>query len=72
MRARNEVDIDDPSVDALQTLLLLSIAFTAAGKGNKAYMLLCKLLVISEKLLQLTFYSKRYRHGYGTRVTSRT
>lgn len=41
-RARNSVDIDDPSIETLQTLLLLSLAFTAAGKGKKAYMLLCK------------------------------
>lgn len=39
-RARSEVDTDEPSVDALQALLLLVIAFTAAGKGKKAYMLL--------------------------------
>jgi hypothetical protein len=29
-------------VDALQALLLLVTAFTAAGKGKKAYMLLSK------------------------------
>ncbi|KAI1773456.1 hypothetical protein F4818DRAFT_443294 [Hypoxylon cercidicola] len=39
-RSRNEIDIDEPSVDALQALLLLVTAFTAAGKGKKAYMLL--------------------------------
>ncbi|KAI1081048.1 fungal-specific transcription factor domain-containing protein [Whalleya microplaca] len=39
-RARSEIDIDEPSTDALQALLLLVIAFTAAGKGKKAYMLL--------------------------------
>ncbi|KAL2192034.1 fungal transcriptional regulatory-like protein [Thermothelomyces heterothallicus CBS 203.75] len=39
-RARAEVDTDDPSVDALQTLVLLVTAFTASGKGKKAYMLL--------------------------------
>lgn len=43
IRARAELDIDDPSIDNLQTLLLLSVAFIAAGKGKKAYMLLCKL-----------------------------
>lgn len=35
-----EIDTDEPSVDALQALLLLVTAFTAAGKGKKAYMLL--------------------------------
>ncbi|KAK1771151.1 fungal-specific transcription factor domain-containing protein [Phialemonium atrogriseum] len=39
-QARNEIDTDEPSVDALQALLLLVTAFTAAGKGKKAYMLL--------------------------------
>ena len=40
MRARTELDIDDPSIDCLQALLLLAIAYTAAGKGKKAYMML--------------------------------
>lgn len=39
-RARGEIDTDEPSVDALQSLLLLVTSFTAAGKGKKAYMLL--------------------------------
>ncbi|ROW00844.1 hypothetical protein VMCG_06550 [Cytospora schulzeri] len=39
-RARLEIDLDEPSIDALQACLLLVIAFTAAGKGKKAYMLL--------------------------------
>jgi hypothetical protein len=41
-RARVEIDTDEPSVDALQALLLLVTAFTAAGKGKKAYMLLSR------------------------------
>jgi hypothetical protein len=40
VRSRAEIDTDEPSVDALQALMLLVIAFTAAGKGKKAYMLL--------------------------------
>ncbi|KAK8120589.1 hypothetical protein PG999_004709 [Apiospora kogelbergensis] len=40
VRARTEIGTDEPSVDALQALLLLVIAFTAAGKGKKAYMLM--------------------------------
>lgn len=32
--------MDEPSIDALQACLLLVIAFIAAGKGKKAYMLL--------------------------------
>lgn len=39
-RGRAELDIDDPSIDTLQTLLLLAISFIASGKGKKAYMLL--------------------------------
>ena len=40
LRARTELDIDDPNIDTLQALFLLAIAFTAAGKGKKAYMML--------------------------------
>lgn len=40
IRARTELDIDDPSVDCLQALLLLAVAFTAGGKGKKAHMML--------------------------------
>ncbi|KAK8069488.1 hypothetical protein PG994_006104 [Apiospora phragmitis] len=40
LRSRGEISTDEPSVDALQALLLLVIAFTAAGKGKKAYMLM--------------------------------
>ncbi|KAK4039165.1 fungal transcriptional regulatory-like protein [Parachaetomium inaequale] len=39
-KARSEIDTDEPSVDALQALVLLVTAFTASGKGKKAYMLL--------------------------------
>ncbi|KAK0635865.1 fungal transcriptional regulatory-like protein [Bombardia bombarda] len=39
-QSRADIDTDDPSVDALQALMLLVTAFTAAGKGKKAYMLL--------------------------------
>ncbi|KAH8670821.1 fungal-specific transcription factor domain-containing protein [Xylariales sp. PMI_506] len=39
-QARSALDTDEPSVDALQALLLLVTAFTDAGKGKKAYMLL--------------------------------
>ncbi|KAI0853134.1 fungal-specific transcription factor domain-containing protein [Daldinia vernicosa] len=40
LRSRGGIDADEPSIDALQALLLLVTAFTAAGKGKKAYMLL--------------------------------
>lgn len=42
-KSRSEIDTDEPSVDALQALMLLVLAFTAAGKGKKAYMLLSRL-----------------------------
>ena len=34
------MDVDEPSITALQTTLLIHRAFNAAGKGRKAYMLL--------------------------------
>lgn len=40
MRARIDIDIDEPSIDALQACLLLVVAFIAAGRGRKAFMLL--------------------------------
>lgn len=42
-----EIDLDEPSIDALQACLLLVTAFTAAGKGKKAYMLLSTTFVLS-------------------------
>ncbi|KAH6988730.1 fungal-specific transcription factor domain-containing protein [Ilyonectria destructans] len=39
-RVRREISTDDPSIDALQALLLLVSAFTASGRGKKAYMLM--------------------------------
>ncbi|KAJ6202010.1 fungal-specific transcription factor domain-containing protein [Bipolaris maydis] len=39
-RARLELDIDEPSIEALQTLMLLSQASFQLGKGKKAFMLL--------------------------------
>ncbi|KAF4457998.1 hypothetical protein F53441_152 [Fusarium austroafricanum] len=39
-RARREINTDEPSIDGLQALLLLVSAFTATGKGKRAYMLM--------------------------------
>jgi hypothetical protein len=39
-QARRMVDIDQPSIENLQTLLLLSQTFYAYGCGKKAYMTL--------------------------------
>jgi hypothetical protein len=40
IRARNLTDIDDPTIENVQVLLLLSNASFQAGKGKKSYMLL--------------------------------
>lgn len=37
-----ELDIDEPSIESLQALLLLSQASYQTGKGKKTYMLLSK------------------------------
>ena len=42
VQARRMIDVDDPTIDALQALLLLSQAFFAYGMGKKAYMTFCK------------------------------
>lgn len=39
-RARLEIDIDEPSIEALQTLMLLAQASFQLGKGKKTFMLL--------------------------------
>ncbi|KAF2662218.1 hypothetical protein K491DRAFT_710166 [Lophiostoma macrostomum CBS 122681] len=39
-RSRLELDIDEPSIEALQTLMLLSQASFQTGKGKKTFMLL--------------------------------
>ncbi|KAJ5608327.1 hypothetical protein N7537_004946 [Penicillium hordei] len=38
LQARRMIDVDNPTVEGLQTLLLLSQAFYAYGLGKKAYM----------------------------------
>lgn len=38
LQARCMVDVDNPSIDGLQTLLLLSQTFFAHNYGKKAYM----------------------------------
>lgn len=41
-RARLALNTDEPTIENLQTCLLLSNAFFQAGKGKRSYMLLCK------------------------------
>lgn len=78
-QARKEVDTDEPSVDALQALLLLVTAFTAAGKGKKAYMLLSrsqfsKMMMSNMRIewLLTANDSKCRRYGHGTRTAPRS
>lgn len=40
-RARTELDIDEPSIECLQALLLLAQANYQNGLGKKACMILC-------------------------------
>jgi hypothetical protein len=70
MRARAELDIDDPSIDCLQALLLLGVAFTAAGKGKKAHMMLGRSNV-EDLGYVLIRCSEWYWNGSGSRVTPR-
>ncbi|KAI9751366.1 MAG: hypothetical protein M4579_006107 [Chaenotheca gracillima] len=39
-RARAGLDVDEPSIETLQTLLMLCIAFFSVGKGRRVHMLL--------------------------------
>lgn len=40
VQSRTEIDVDEPSIDHLQALLLLAMASFQAGRGKKSYMLL--------------------------------
>ena len=40
VQSRSEIDVDEPSIDHLQALLLLAMASFQCGKGKKSYMLL--------------------------------
>lgn len=40
LRARLDIDVDEPTIEHLQALLLLAIAGFQSGKGRKSYMLL--------------------------------
>ncbi|TKA81553.1 hypothetical protein B0A55_03010 [Friedmanniomyces simplex] len=40
MQSRAEIDVDEPSIEHLQALLLLAMANFQAGRGKKSYMLL--------------------------------
>lgn len=40
LQSRTEIDVDEPSIEHLQALLLLAMAAFQAGRGKKSYMLL--------------------------------
>ncbi|KAF7717420.1 D-galacturonic acid-responsive regulator GaaR-like protein [Penicillium ucsense] len=54
MQARRMIDVDDPTIDGLQSLLLLSQAFFAYGMGKKAYMTFsnCAAMAVALDLLR--------------------
>ncbi|KAJ5403749.1 hypothetical protein N7509_003620 [Penicillium cosmopolitanum] len=54
LQARRMIDVDNPTVEGLQTLLLLSQAFFAYGLGKKAYMTFsnCAAMVVALDLLR--------------------
>lgn len=54
LQARRMVDLDDPTIESLQTLLLLSQAFFAFGLGKKAYMTFCMFYFASSVAYLLT------------------
>ena len=64
-RARREINTDEPTVDCLQASLLLVTAFTAAGKGKKAYMLLSESSTSLVGTVLTHIYSHCGRYGNG-------
>lgn len=55
-RARSAIDIDEPSIDNLQAIVLLAIAYTASGKGRKAFMLISTCIRPSSNFRVLCLY----------------
>jgi hypothetical protein len=49
-RSRLELEIDEPSIETLQTLMLLSQASFQLGKGKKTFMLLSEEFTIVSSL----------------------
>lgn len=71
MQSKRAVDVDDPSVETLQTLILLSLSFFAHGLGKKAYMTLCAIApslhnfaVMAANCERSQWYHCRYRFGF--------
>jgi hypothetical protein len=53
LQARRIIDVDNPTIEGLQSLLLLSQAFFAYGLGKKAYMTFCRVPSQSQKYLNM-------------------
>ncbi|EED23703.1 fungal specific transcription factor, putative [Talaromyces stipitatus ATCC 10500] len=49
LNARQEIDVDNPTIEGLQTLLLLSMVFFAYGLGKKTYMTIssCSAMILA-------------------------
>lgn len=63
-RARLELEIDEPSIEALQTLMLLSQASFQLGKGKKTFMLLSTIHdIFGDVQTANTGFRRRHKHG---------
>lgn len=71
LQARLMVDVDNPTVEGLQTLLLLSQAYFAYGLGKKAYMVFCKTIHLMQ-FSMLILASKLRCYGGGIRLAPRS
>lgn len=60
-RARLELDIDEPSIEALQTLMLLAQASFQTGKGKKTFMLLSTCITYNLAIACLTDMGRSFR-----------
>ena len=63
MQTRRMVDLDNPTLEGLQTLLLLSQTFFAYGLGKKAYMTFCMCSPLLHRFWLLTLPSQLCRYG---------
>lgn len=61
-RARMELDVDEPSIESLQALLLLTQAAFQQGKGKKAYMHLSKFFSVNFPRAPLRSFCIRKPH----------
>lgn len=62
-RARMELDVDEPTIETLQALLLLAQAAFQQGKGKKAYMHLSKFYASLSLFTNLSSVTSRSSNG---------